>query len=139
MKLELRSLQKAVGSLERVIAVTSGEKMALLDDDQQEAIRAGVIQNFEFTYELSWKFIQRWLRENQPKDVELPRTRKELFRLAAQYKLIKDPVLWFAYGDARNMTAHTYDDDKAKIVFDEALKFLSDGQFLLKQLEANND
>ena len=92
-------MQKALKSFESAVnAACSEERMACLEDDQKDAIRAGVIQNFEFTYELSWKFMQRWLRDNQIKDVDLPRTRKDLFRLAAQSGLIEDPVQWFAYG-----------------------------------------
>lgn len=140
MKLSLTGLQKALKSFESAVnAACSEERMACLEDDQKDAIRAGVIQNFEFTYELSWKFMQRWLRDNQIKDVDLPRTRKDLFRLAAQSGLIEDPVQWFADGDARNLASHTYSDDKARIVFDKAVEFLPDAQYLLNQLAANND
>jgi nucleotidyltransferase substrate binding protein (TIGR01987 family) len=138
MVLDLSSLQKAVDSLERAIKVAAGQ--AGSGKDQEEVLRAGVIQNFEFTYELCWKFMQRWLKENQSKgDVELPRTRKELFRMAAQYGIISDPLPWFEYGDARNLTAHTYDLDKAEIVFKQALRFSGDAKYLLIQLEKHND
>lgn len=108
--------------------------------DQEEVIRAGVIQNFEFTYELCWKFMQRWLKDNQNREeAGLPRTRKELFRMAARYELIKDPLPWFEYGDARNLTAHTYNEDKAEIVFKQAVQFVDDARYLLEQLERLND
>jgi len=140
MSLDLTNLEKVVTSFERVLKVVNDKaRMAELDSDQQEAIRAGVIQNFELTYELSWKFIQRWLKENHPEDVELLRTRRDMFRHAAKQGLIEKSETWFEYGDARNMTAHTYSDDKARIVFETALKFLPDVQYLLKQLKERND
>jgi len=105
-----------------------------------ETIRAGVIQNFEVAYEQCWKMIQRWLKENRsPVEAENPRTRKDLFRFAARNNLIVDPVSWFTYGEARNMTSHTYDEKKALSVYKTAGQFLCDAQYLLRQLESMND
>lgn len=38
--------------------------MDALDDVARNAVKAGGILHFEFTYELCWKFIKRWLNEN---------------------------------------------------------------------------
>ena len=141
MALELISLEKAIASLSRSIQITrSAADDPALDPDLKATLRAGVIQNFKVAYELSWKFMQRWLRENQtPEEADFPRTRKELFRLAARSGLIPDPLPWFAYGDARNLTSHIYDVKKAEIVYLQALQFLSDAQILLEGLRAHND
>jgi nucleotidyltransferase substrate binding protein (TIGR01987 family) len=102
-------------------------------------LRAGVIQNFEFTFELCWKFIQRWIILNKtPEDAE-PFTRKDLFRMAARYGLVEDPLRWFEYGDARNLASHAYDEDKARQVFETAVRFLDDARNLLDRLEKSND
>ncbi|MDI6794112.1 MAG: nucleotidyltransferase substrate binding protein [bacterium] len=140
MALDLTSLKKAIFSLKKALNVATSKKMDALGEDEQEVIKAGVIQNFEFTYELCWKFIQRWIRKNRaPEDADYPRTRKELFRMAARHTLIEDPLPWFEYGDARNMTAHTYNEDKAQVVYEAAIRFVSDAQYLLGRLEAMND
>ncbi|MBI4431821.1 MAG: nucleotidyltransferase substrate binding protein [Candidatus Omnitrophica bacterium] len=141
MTLDLSSLKEAVTSLEKTLrAACSSEKMAALDKDQREAIKAGVIKNFEFTYEACWKFIQRWLRENRSgTEAADPRTRKDLFRAAARDGLIRDPLVWFEYGDARNLTSHAYDRAKAEIVFQAAVGFLPDAKYLLQQLQNRND
>ncbi len=113
---------------------------ASLSDEAKEAIKSGVIQNFEVAYESCWKYAQRWLKENVPvEQAERPRSRKELFRLAAQYGLIKDPLIWFSYGDARNLTSHTYDENTAESVFETAMDFIKDAKDLLKKLEENNE
>ena len=59
MALDLSSLQKAVSSMERAINVATRMIEDEVDTDQEEVIRAGVIQNFEFTYELCFKFMKR--------------------------------------------------------------------------------
>ena len=57
MELDLTSLQEAVHALGETLARANDEKlMSSLDEVTQLAIRAGVIQHFEFTYELSWNF-----------------------------------------------------------------------------------
>ena len=141
MKLDLSSLRKAIDSLERTLNVAQDESLAAeLDDDVTQAIRAGVIQNFEFAYELCWKFIRRWLRENaQAEETEHPRTRKEVFRLAARYGLVRDPLSWFAHSDARNLTLHTYDEATAESVCRSALDFLEDAKYLLVKLQEHNE
>jgi nucleotidyltransferase substrate binding protein (TIGR01987 family) len=141
MKLELASLRKAVESLERTLSVAGDmDFLSQLNPDQIDTIKAGVIQNFEVTYELCWKYIQRWLRENiASKEAEFPRTRKELFRVAARYGLIENPLTWFAYADARNLTSHTYDEQKAESVYETATDFVTAAKFLLERLEEHND
>jgi nucleotidyltransferase substrate binding protein (TIGR01987 family) len=141
MKLDLSSLRKAVESLERAVSVTdNNDFISGLSDDAKDAIRAGVIQNFEVAYEFCWKYIQRWLRENAPSgQAEFPRSRKELFRLAARSGLIKNPLTWFSYGDARNLSSHTYDERKAESVYLTALDFVKDARSLLETLEELND
>lgn len=141
MTLDLSSLRKAIDSLEKTLKVAENKILAAeLDNDAKDAIRAGVIQNFEFTYELCWKFMRRWLKENADvEEAEYPRTRKELFRLASRFGLIKEPLSWFSYSDARNLTSHTYDEDKAESVYETAVGFIKDARYLLDRLQERND
>lgn len=139
MALELNSLRKAVNSLERAIRVAQNEIKGPVDTDHEEVIRAGVIQNFELTYELCWKFIKRWLEGNaSPANVD-GLTMKELFRMAAEKKLIDDVEPWFGYHRNRNMTSHTYEPSTANEVYESTVRFLEDAQRLLNNLEAKND
>jgi nucleotidyltransferase substrate binding protein (TIGR01987 family) len=126
MALDLSSLQKAVDSLQRAVKVASSQIKGKVDTDEKEVIRAGVIQNFEFTYELCWKFMKRWLGINISSAVVDGISRKELFRLAAESRLISDVETWFEYNNLRNETAHTYDTKTAKDVYEAALRFAGD-------------
>ena len=138
--LDLSSLKNAVDSFNRTLNVfCSDEKMRGLDDDQKDAIRAGVIQNFEFTYELCWKFMKRWLDNNLGSRHVDGVARRELFRLGAEHRLIKDVDAWMIYHDARNETSHTYNDAKAEEVFEIAKKFLPDAKSFLMNMEKVND
>lgn len=140
MKLELSSLENAVLSLEKAInSYTALCKNERLTKDDIDTLQSGVIQNFEVAYEQCWKFIQRWIKENRNPAESDTITRRDLFRKAASYNLINDPLSWFDYGDKRNLTSHTYDGDTAKSIFETALKFLADAKYLKKKLEEFND
>lgn len=139
MKLDLSSLGKAIESLEKTLKVAENKELAAgLDDDAKDAIRAGGIQNFEFTYELCWKFMRRWLGINVGSTYVDGVTRRELFRLSAENRLISDVDQWMEYHDARNETAHTYNEDTADDVFETSRIFLADAKKLLEALKERN-
>jgi nucleotidyltransferase substrate binding protein (TIGR01987 family) len=138
--LELSSLEKAVRALIAVLAKSDDvEFMGGLDEVARNAIKSGVVQHFEFTYELCWKFIKRWLETNIGASVADGVTRRELFRLAAENRLIDDVEQWMRYHEARNLTSHTYQPEIAERVYKIAHDFGSDAQRLLAALEARND
>ncbi len=139
MTLDLSSLQKAINSLGRAIKVADSVIKGDVNTDEEEVIRAGVIQNFEFTYELCWKFMKRWLEINIGGANLDGATRRELFREASKSGLIDDIDSWMEYHGARNETSHTYDNDKAEDVFDVTKNFLKDAKQLLSILEKKND
>lgn len=72
--------------------------------------RAGLIQFFEMTFELAWKTLKDYL-EAQGFQVASPR---ETLKQAFQIQLITQGHEWLDALDDRNLTAHTYDEAKAK-------------------------
>lgn len=140
MPLDLDSLRKGVAALHAVLARSSDSTlMASLDEVTRNAIKSGAIQHFEFCYELSWKFIKRWLEANISASAADGVTRRELFRQAAENRLIDDVDQWMRYHEARNQTSHTYDPVVAENVYQAAHAFARDVQALLEALEARND
>jgi len=138
--LDLSSFKKAIKSLNSAVTAAQTDAfMAQLTLEQQSIIKAGVIQNFEFSYELSWKFMKRWLSENVGRVYVDGISRRALYRLAAEYRLIDDVTAWWEYHSARNRSSHIYDEDIAEEVFQTALKFLPDATRLWDALEARND
>jgi nucleotidyltransferase substrate binding protein (TIGR01987 family) len=141
MSLELKSLKDAVVSFKSAVKVcneTSSKQGA--SSDMINTLRAGVIQNFEITYELCWKFMKRWIEANFPGESDADAlSKKELFRVAAEHRLINDVEKWFEYHKNRNKTSHIYDGKTADIVFKSAVEFLKDAEGFLKILEAKND
>ena len=122
--LDLSSLQRALRSFVSAEKIYSFRVDSVVDEER-ELLRAGVIQNFEFTYELCWKFMKRWIEMNiSPESVDGV-TRRELFRQAAENKLIVDVDLWMEFHQARNSASHIYDEEVAEATLATALKSLS--------------
>jgi len=121
--LDTESLRNAVTALEDAIAEyndnTSGGNIRLLD-----ALRSGVIKNFEVAYELCWKYMKKWLEMNISPDIVQGVPRKEFYRIACENGLISDVKEWWDFHDSRNRTVHVYCATTAEEVFNAALKFI---------------
>lgn len=141
MALDLSSLKKTIDSMKRSITITleiSNARTAP-SNDLLLTLRAGVIQNFEFTYENCWKFMKRYLEDAIGAAAVDGVPRRELFRIAAENHLITDVDRWMDYHFARNRTAYTYQKETADEVYETALRFIRDAEDLLTKLELRND
>ncbi|RBC20489.1 hypothetical protein BRO07_23145 [Xanthomonas oryzae pv. oryzae] len=139
-KLDLTALRNAVSSLEDSLSVVSDSAWF---DQQSKQVKntlvAGVIQNFEFVYEIGIKMLKRQIEAESASPEEVDETNfREVLRVAAEKGLIADVEAWFKYRQMRNITAHTYDHEKAKKVYQGTLDFIVDARDLLQKLEARN-
>lgn len=105
--LDLRSLKQAVEALKIAFEIYDHN---LLEEFMPEKIvlRDGVIQRFEFTFELSWKMLKRYLEEFGLEKVDGLNNR-DLFRVGFEQGLLDDPEAWFHYLKMRNQSSHIYD------------------------------
>jgi len=135
MKIDYSSLASAVGQLEKSIMFARSD-MAQQDDELFEQLRNSVIQCFEFTYELSWKMLKRYLEETAatPEEIDAG-TFQNLIRRGNEKGLLRsDWVRWKVYRQARTDSSHTYDVDKAEAVYEIAPDFLDEARYLHQQL-----
>ncbi len=89
------------------------------------------IQRFEFTFELCWKTMQEYIKD-QGFDCKSP---KSCVRKAASLDLIKKPEDWLEFLQARNLIAHTYNEKLANSVYKRAIKFPKEVDKLLKEFK----
>lgn len=119
------------------------QALASLDDalaqPKNEYLRDSVIQRFEYTYELAWKAIRRYLMwAGLGGDEVDAMSRKDLFRAAGQAGLIGDVGAWFEFHKMRNLTSHTYNAQVAEAVYGAARDFAGAARSLLAELERRN-
>ena len=82
--------------------------------------KEGVVQRFEFTFELGWKTLNDYLMYSGVSVT--PLTPRTVIKQAFAAKLISDGQLWIDMLDCRNLMSHTYDQS----VFDKAVHEMSD-------------
>ncbi|MCJ7840028.1 nucleotidyltransferase substrate binding protein [Lederbergia sp. NSJ-179] len=76
----------------------------------------GVIQRFEFTFELSWKLMKMLLEYYGVTELRSPRA---TIREAFANRLISDGEQWIDMMVDRNKTSHLYDEVEAKLIYDK--------------------
>jgi nucleotidyltransferase substrate binding protein (TIGR01987 family) len=132
--LDLTSLEKAVGQMERALrfavhARESGETELF------EQFRNSVIQTFEYTYELSFKLMRRTLVDRAASADEVESLSfQDTIREAARAGLLDDPERWFVFRTIRNKTSHAYDEAFASEAYATAVDFLPKAKDLLTRL-----
>ena len=101
-----------------------------------EQIRDGLIQRFEFTYELSHRLLRRFLKETAPSADEVERLSfADLMRTGnAQGLLRSDWPVWRRFREMRARSSHTYDARVASEVVGAIPEFLEEAEHLLAQL-----
>lgn len=97
------------------------------NDPDNVLMQAGLIQTYEFTFELAWKTLKDYL-EMEGFTVPSPRA---TLRQAFQCGYIQQGDVWLKALNDRNLTAHTYDDEVAKEVIADIQQTY---YFLLKDL-----
>jgi len=99
-----------------------------------EITRAALIHHFEFAFELCWKTMKRYIEMDIGEEADML-TRKDLFRVSAERRLIQDFDHWLRYHKARNMTSHAYSEKVANEVYQCAKDFNDDLQAFVKTME----
>jgi nucleotidyltransferase substrate binding protein (TIGR01987 family) len=106
----MKSLSNALDRLEEALALS-------LDDDVH---RDAAILRFVLVYELFWKTLKRCLAYEKM-ETNYP---KETLKKAYQVYWLKDEEVWLDMVDDGNLAAHTYDEEKAKEIYERIRGYL---------------
>jgi nucleotidyltransferase substrate binding protein (TIGR01987 family) len=96
-KQRFQNFGKAYNQLKDSVA-----KVNELSDLEKE----GMVQRFEYTFELAWKTIKDYL-EAQEVDAKFPR---QVIKQAFLYEIVEDGETWMDMLEQRNLMAHTYEE-----------------------------
>ena len=129
-KLDLSTLHNAL------MRLTEGYARYLLDTSDSQ-IRDGLIQRYEFTYEISHKMLKRHLAMTSANpqlfdDMQFA----DLIRTGNEQSLLKsDWLAWKIFREMRAKTSHTYDESVAHKVVAVIPDFMEEITFFCAQLQ----
>ena len=128
--LSLDPLEKAIRQLTNGLAQYAGHA-------HDDLLRDGVIQRFEYTYELSWKMLKRFIELTAADPEAIDRMSfPELIRTGSELGLLRSGWdKWQDFRKSRGTTSHIYDEIKAQQVFSIIPAFLDESVYLLAQLQ----
>ena len=127
-----------LGPLERAIERLNEGWIRYQQDISDTQVRDGLIQRFEFTYEISHKMLKRHLQATSASPAEFDDISfQDLIRSGNEHGLLLGAWPdWKSYRNMRSKTSHTYDEDIALQVVAGILPFLAEARHLRDQLKA---
>jgi nucleotidyltransferase substrate binding protein (TIGR01987 family) len=129
--LDITALVNAVGRLREGLARSQSEPA-------DEQLSDGLIQRFEYTFELCHRMLRRFIQLIAASLEEVDRMAfQDLVRTANQKRLLSgDWPAWHRYRDLRAGTSHTYRAETARQVADAIPAFLAEAEYLRDQLRS---
>jgi len=128
------NFRKALG---RLLEVTESDKFI---DDFSELELEGLVQRFEYTFELSWKVLQDLLLY---KGYEFMLGPNGAMKMAFEDGLISDHDGWRRMAKSRNTLSHVYDEEEVlpivRLIFSDYAPLLKQLNTELEQLSENKD
>jgi len=127
-----------ISPLERAIARLQEGLARVNSDSQDDQLRDGLIQRFEFTYEISHKMLKRFLEMTSATPAAFDEmTFQDLIRTGNERGLLRsDWTAWKRFRDMRAKTSHTYSEDIAVDVVNGIPEFLEEALHLKNRLSA---
>lgn len=100
-KQRLQNLEKSMDYMSQIVALPERDFVA----------RAALVQFFEMTFELGWKLLKDYLEDQGYRELQSPRA---TIKLAFEIGLIENGQTWMEILADRNLTVHTYDEEKSR-------------------------
>ncbi len=82
----------------------------VMRENETAIVRDALIQRFEFTFEMAWRCLHRYL---VAKGERVAQQAWAVLPVAFQSQLIDDAEAWDQLRECRNLTSHTYKEDMA--------------------------
>lgn len=140
MTLDLTSLKGAIAQLEDALRYCNSD-LAKGDAKLALHLRAAAIQAFEFTYELSYKMLKRYLESTEANPAIVDEMNfNDIIRRGYEIGLLKAELEeWKEFRKDRGTTSHAYDEEKAKDVFESIPDFLVEAKSLCAEIEKRQE
>jgi len=129
MDIDIAPLERAIARLEEAVEIYQ-------QDTAQSLIRDGLVQRFEFTYELCYKLLRRYLATNAgPPELVNGMNFSDIIRVANENNLLLGNwPRWKTYRDMLARASHSYNEAVALDVVAGIPAFLEEARYLRDKL-----
>jgi len=136
MEIDFSILEKALSKLVSAWDYCNSE-LAKSDVKLAEHLRSGAIQSFEFTYELTIKLLRRYLMNIESSDIVVRNMSfDELIRRCFNLEILHAEIsVWRDFRRCRNITNHTYNENRAEEVMQKIPLFVQEITYLLDRIK----
>ena len=136
MTIDIAPFLKAIAQVDEALVYCNSE-LAHSDERLALHLRAAAIQAFEFTYELTFKTLKRYLEMTEVSPSEIDEMSfNNLVRRGLEAGLLSaELVVWKQFRKDRGTTSHTYNEDKAEAVVMSIPAFLQKAKYLAAQIQ----
>lgn len=107
----LQNFSYAFNELDEAVALSNARGLSKLEEQ-------GLIQAFEYTYELAWNTIKDFYQNQGETGIQGSR---DAIRLAFERGLIDQGDQWMAMIKSRTLTSHTYNRETARLIAAEVV------------------
>ena len=123
LKDKIKDLEKAILAWQRV-----------LNDPFTDVVRDASIQRYEFTFELFWKVLKLYLKEEE--GIECFSPKSCIREIRPFFKLSDAEIeLCLKMSNDRNISVHTYSEKMANALFSKLENYLKITEKILKQIK----
>jgi nucleotidyltransferase substrate binding protein (TIGR01987 family) len=119
-KQRFSNYKKALATLKNAVELAATRDLTDLE-------KQGMIQGFEFTFEMAWNVMKDYLEEQGITGII---GSKDSFRHAFNKGIVHDGQIWMDMIKARNLAAHSYDEETAEELLKKIINSFY-GQFKL--------
>lgn len=123
MEIKLNEFKNAIEGFSYLVGVDLKSMENVLDKRLIDGIENGMIQKFEYSIELCWKLIKRFLKQEDGIDAKTPKQSVKEFYLAGyidedNYLKLIDMI------DDRNSLSHIYNEDEFRKIIKRFPKYV---------------
>ena len=139
MKKDIRWVQR-FNNFKRSLKQLENAMALMKERELSDLEKQGVIQAFEYNYELAWNVLKDFYEYQGDQDIQGSR---DAIRTAFKRGLIVNGEVWMGMIKSRAMTSHTYREDIAKEILQDIVnlyyqEFVSLKERLLKFVDEND-
>jgi len=126
----LQNFHDAFCELDEAVCLSNERGLSKLEEQ-------GLIQAFEYTYELAWKVVKDFYQYQGESDIQGSR---DAIRMAFERGLIADGNAWLEMITSRTLTSHAYNRETARLIADQIVTiYHAHLRALLSKLELLRD